>query len=127
MISTACPSHVHAVKSMPEARSIVALMIATLSAETCAAIAAAVAGQSGGDCPAAAVAAHLSAAAWRELGPPEIPPIAELMPTTRRWRKVKPCGTGAAYRRHLRHGMKYAAIDDKCKRWHRADVTRKGR
>jgi len=39
-------------------------------------------------------------------GLPEIPPIAALMPRTRRWRKekVKPCGTLAAWRRHQRRG-----------------------
>jgi hypothetical protein len=31
-----------------------------------------------------------------------IPDIQTLMPATRRWRHVKPCGTPAAARRHLR-------------------------
>lgn len=47
---------------------------------------------------------------------PLIPPVRGW-----RWRKVKPCGTAAAYRRHLRHKIPYAQIDDKCKAWHRAD------
>ena len=68
LIPTHCPSHRYAVSTMAEARSMVALMRDTLSAETCAAVAALIAGQSGGDCPAAAVARQLSAAAWREIG-----------------------------------------------------------
>jgi hypothetical protein len=32
----------------------------------------------------------------------EIPPVQQLMPTTRRWKHVRPCGTPAAARRHLR-------------------------
>jgi hypothetical protein len=58
-------------------------------------------------------------------GLPEIPPIAVLMPRTRRWRKVKPCGTIAAWRRHQRRGE---PIDDKCRaarsRWLRRQRAR---
>jgi hypothetical protein len=58
-------------------------------------------------------------------GLPEIPPISELMPRTRRWRKVKPCGTIAAWRRHQRRGE---PIDDRCRaartRWLRRQRAR---
>jgi hypothetical protein len=58
-------------------------------------------------------------------GLPLIPPIADLFPTTRRWRKVKPCGTAAAWRRHQR---RKTPICDKCRAWRkRWDGTRKGR
>lgn len=52
----------------------------------------------------------------------EIPPVAALFPSTRRWRKVKPCGTGAARRRHQRRGEPQ---DEACRRWHRADMARR--
>lgn len=60
---------------------------------------------------------------------PHIPPVADLMPSTRRWRKVRPCGTAAAYRRHWRRGE---PVDGKCAQWHRDDERarynrRKGR
>lgn len=46
----------------------------------------------------------------------EIPPVAVLFPSTRRWRKVKGCGTAAAYRRHLR---RKEPMDADCRLWHR--------
>lgn len=51
----------------------------------------------------------------------EIPPVAVLFPTTRRWRTVKPCGTGAAYRRHFRRNE---PIDARCRAWHREQMRR---
>jgi hypothetical protein len=56
---------------------------------------------------------------------PLIPPVAQLMPRTQRWRKVKPCGTAAAWRRHQRRGE---TMDDRCRRWRRGyDKSREGR
>lgn len=55
-------------------------------------------------------------------GLPYIPPIAELMPSTRRWRKVKPCGTGAAWRRHQR---RKEPQDERCRAWHAADMRKR--
>ena len=58
-------------------------------------------------------------------GLPLIPPVADLLPTTRRWRKVKPCGTAAAWRRHQRRREPICA---RCRRWRRGyDKPRKGR
>lgn len=50
---------------------------------------------------------------------PEIPPVAELFPSTRRWHRnrLKPCGTPAARRRHQRRGEK---LDEDCRNWHNA-------
>lgn len=45
----------------------------------------------------------------------EIPPVAALFPATRRWRKVKPHGTGAAYRRHYR---RREPMCPPCRAWH---------
>jgi hypothetical protein len=50
-----------------------------------------------------------------------IPEVGQLFPTTRRWRKLKQCGTGAAYRRHLR---RREPMDDKCRDWHKKDMRR---
>lgn len=53
----------------------------------------------------------------------EIPPVSQLFPKTRRRRVVKPCGTGAAYRRHYRRGEK--PIDPACKAWHAEEMRRR--
>lgn len=45
-------------------------------------------------------------------------PVADLFPATRRWRRVKPHGTGAAYRRHYRRGE---PMCPPCRAWHRGD------
>ena len=52
-------------------------------------------------------------------GLPEIPPIAELFPATRRWRVVKPHGTQAAYRRHYR---RREPMCPRCRAWHRGEM-----
>lgn len=58
-------------------------------------------------------------------GLPLIPSIAELMPSTRRWRNVKPCGTMAAWRRHQR---RKEPICNRCRAWRRRyDKSREGR
>lgn len=51
----------------------------------------------------------------------EIPEIAVLFPSTRRWRtrNLRPCGTAAAYRRHRRRREPACR---KCLRWHRLDM-----
>lgn len=49
----------------------------------------------------------------------EIPDIGALLPKTRRRRVVKPCGTGAARRRHFRRNEPQ---DDLCRAWHRQDM-----
>jgi hypothetical protein len=54
-----------------------------------------------------------------------IPDIGELFPSTRRWRKVKPCGSGAAWRRHQRRGEPQ---DQACLAWRSNwDRSRPGR
>lgn len=59
---------------------------------------------------------------------PIIPPVSAIVNSrSRRWRKVKKCGTAAAYRRHLRQlkaeGVpareRYKQIDEDCLNWHR--------
>lgn len=61
-------------------------------------------------------------------GLPEIPPIAQLMPRTRRWRNVKPCGTLAAWRRHQRRGEPQdAACLARRARWLRQQRRRRSR
>lgn len=50
-----------------------------------------------------------------------IPPVSELFPSTRRWRKVKPHGTSAAYRRHFRRDE---PMCEDCRAWHRNDMRR---
>lgn len=58
---------------------------------------------------------------------PIIPPVSAIVNRrSRRWRNVKPCGTAAAYRRHLRQlkadGVpsreRYKHIDKACLSWH---------
>jgi len=46
----------------------------------------------------------------------EIPPVGDLFPSTRRWRRVKPCPSAAAARRHLRRGE---PVDDACHEFER--------
>lgn len=72
------------------------------------------------------VMVHHDGGPWYgDVGLPLIPPIAELFPSTRHWRKVKPCGTAAAWRRHQR---RREPICDKCRTWRkRWDRKRKGR
>jgi len=53
----------------------------------------------------------------------EIPSVADLLPRTRRRRKVRPCGTGAAYRRHFRRKGEELPVDAACAAWHRKDVS----
>ena len=54
-----------------------------------------------------------------------IPDIGEMFPGTRRWRKVKPCGSAAAWRRHQRRGEPQ---DDRCRAWRATwDRSRPGR
>lgn len=52
------------------------------------------------------------------LGLPEIPPIAELFPATRRWHesKLRPHGTAAAWRREQRRKSGHC---DLCRAWRR--------
>jgi len=52
----------------------------------------------------------------------EIPSVSQLFPTTRRRRVVKPCGTGAAYRRHYRRGGSELPIDPACAAWHAEEM-----
>jgi hypothetical protein len=51
----------------------------------------------------------------------EIPPVAGLFPSTRRWResKLRPHGTAAAHRKHLRDKTPICA---KCRRWNTLDI-----
>ena len=51
-----------------------------------------------------------------------IPAVGDLFPTTRRRHKVKPCGTGAARRRHFR---RHEPQDDLCRAWHAEDMRRR--
>jgi hypothetical protein len=63
-------------------------------------------------------------------GIPAIPPVYNFTKNRRRWKHVKPCGTAAAYRRHLRRmrneGVpakeRYKQIDDACLAWHRDNL-----
>jgi hypothetical protein len=50
-----------------------------------------------------------------------IPDIGALFPSTRRRHasKLRPCGTAAAYRRHLRRREKACR---RCTKWHRLDM-----
>lgn len=62
---------------------------------------------------------------------PVIPPVSAIVNRrSRQWRNVKPCGTGAAYQRHLYRlkaagvpeGERYKHIDEACLSWHRQHV-----
>lgn len=55
------------------------------------------------------------------------PETLEIPPVHGRWWKVKPCGTGAAYRRHFRHGGCELPVDRACAAWHRKDVNNRYR
>jgi hypothetical protein len=52
----------------------------------------------------------------------EIPPVADLFPSTRRWRRVRPHGTSAAYRRHYR---RREPMCGPCRAWHRIDERKR--
>lgn len=55
----------------------------------------------------------------------EIPDVGVLFPTTRRWRRVRPCGTPAAYRRHFRRKGGELPVDPACAEWHRKEMDRR--
>lgn len=66
---------------------------------------------------------------------PTIPPVSAIVNRrSRRWRKVRACGSAAAYRRHLRQlkaegipeGERYKHIDEACLSWHRQHWNDKG-
>jgi hypothetical protein len=66
VIPTACLNHRYAVRTIDEARSIVALERVTLSPAAHAELAAMITSGKPGDCPAASHALYLTAAALRE-------------------------------------------------------------
>lgn len=49
-----------------------------------------------------------------------IPPI-----RYRRRFRVRPCGTGAAYRRHFRRKGSELPVDPACAAWHRDDIRKR--